>query len=251
MNEKELDELIPKNINSLKRTISELNILLNCITPEKGNFLFTDLIGRIVYNTCATSNSIMILAKEFNDYGVKSLTRKIYESYIILYFLLNSKNKSKEIAKILASEYSKENNLDLDNLISKIEKIVLSFNEDNRIIEEFKIQIKLKKKYWHWSGKSLNNILKEIHNDTNIIEFDRDLNNLKLEMLYDFNKYVHIDFELEQDFLTTNENGINHYKNPFEYSKVNLYKYLGFNRLILKDIIKILTDNKKSFANTS
>lgn len=250
--EEELDTLLQRNIISLEVQIRRLNGLLINILPQKGNYLFTDLIGRIVWHSCATSNTILILAKNYNDYGVKSLSRKVFECYLLLSHLFNSKDRSKEIAKILSNEFRKKQNLNIEDSISIIERLVYSFEEDEIILDEFKKQIKQKGNHWHWSGISFKTMIKDLKDEsTNSPDFENEMTNHKLFLLNSYNENAHIDFSLDEDFLEDNDNGTCQYKDPNSISKILLFKYLGLIRLILGDIEDILNENKESYLTST
>lgn len=76
--EEELEELLPRNKYTFKVSVQNLSSLLKKIKPEKGNFLFIDIIGRLVWNAAAISNSINTLIENNDSYGVKSLIRKLF-----------------------------------------------------------------------------------------------------------------------------------------------------------------------------
>jgi hypothetical protein len=250
--EEEWDKLLHRNIFSLECQTIRLNKLLTSILPQKGNFLFTDLIGRIVWHTCATSNTLLILAKNHNDYGIKSLSRKVFECYLLLTLLFNSKEKSKEIAKILCSEFRRKKNLTEEESILIIEKLVYSFEENETILDEFKAQIKQRRNHWHWSGISFRTMIKDFKDESSYMpDFDKEMIELKLKLLNSYNENAHVDFSLDEDFLEDNSDGTYQYKNPNDSSKILLYKYLGLIRLILGDIEDLLRNNRNSYFTTT
>ena len=98
--EDDLEYILSSNRRRVLFQMDRLLKLLNAIKPAAGNFLFSDLVGRIIWNAAAVTNSINQLTEKSNDYGVGSLLRKLVECKVLVGFMLTADNRSKIIAKI-------------------------------------------------------------------------------------------------------------------------------------------------------
>lgn len=242
--------------NRIRVQVDRLHELLNTIKPKRGNFLLPDLTGRIIWNATAITNSISQLAYNNNDYGVQSLIRKQFECYLLLDLLLTSSDQSKLIAKIMAYEFfdfdGHRNTFTFqghtkptkEEAIDAVKKVVEGFKEDKKIVDYFISAISSKKKHWHWSEQSFDNIIKRKFNPAD--EFERESLKQRLSLYELYNKSAHVD--VHQDRLIDLPNGKIKYSSPLEQSTNILIGLLGLSLMINEDIFDLVEEHRKNIG---
>lgn len=249
LSEEKLDELLPRNKHTFQSSVNLLYDLLKRIEPKEGHFLFIDIIGRIVWNAIAVSNSMNTLIKKNDSYGVGSLSRKLFECHLLLEYLFSTENKNKAIALIMAYHAyefkNKSNDFDTDQAIEKAEIIINRFGEDPKILEYLRsfLDPNRKQKNWHWSEMSFKKIIKKYFGNRGNEELNSMIIQLKLKLLNNFNNSAHVDLDLSNDYLKKAANGDLEYVSPFKSSKKELLGLIGLARQTIKDIIEIVESN--------
>jgi hypothetical protein len=239
-----IDDLIIRNKFTYSVQVKKLEKLLSKVKPKKGNFLFTDIVGRIIWNACATAKGIELLLEQDYDFGVRSMTRKLFECQILLMHLFQSDDPNKEIARVMAYSHDwKKNVIPVETMIEDITKIVNGFGESKEIIEHFKIFINGKKGHWHWTGKTFAKIIKDSSGKTSEDELNELETKTMLDYLGIFHQGAHVDLMLNEDLLSDSESGEIQYKDPFRKSKTKLFGFIGIARMTIQEIISLTEKN--------
>lgn len=208
--------------------VDQLTKLLNAIKPERSRFLFTDLIGRIVWNATATTNTIKNLAECNDDYGIASILRKLFECRILINYMFTTENRSEVIGRILANGYfdetenfsgSKLKEWRVDALDS-VRRIVAGFNEDQKIIDYFVGFIGNKRKHWHWIEQGFANASRKFDDRGD-------------SLFRSYSQMAHVN--VLDDYLEPTEEI--KYRSPLTSSTRRLAGLLGICRFINMDII--------------
>jgi hypothetical protein len=235
-NTPDVEHLLSSNRRRVKVQVDRLKTLLNAIKPAPGNFLFTDLVGRLVWNATATTNAIDQLADQMNDYGASSLLRKVFECKVLLEYMLTTPDKNAVIARIMAYEFfdasevrmnEAANRISKEPAIANVRKIVEGFKEDSAIINHFKSMIGNTRSHWHWLGESFEKVIKRMNPD--------DVKYFKL-----YSEFAHID--VSEDRLEPTEEIL--YQSPVGSSRVKTAGILGLTFLINQDIIITIEQNR-------
>jgi hypothetical protein len=234
------EQMLSSNRRRVKVQIDRLTVLLKAVKPAPSNFLFTDLVGRLVWNATATTNAIDQLADKMNDYGVSSLLRKLFECKVLLDYMLTTENRNVVIARIMAYNFFNISNVRAGNAterlsrqqaISDVRKIVEGFNEDPAIITLFTSMIANKRSHWHWLGES----------------FEKTLSRLNLSDAQSFKQYsefAHVD--IYEDRLEPTEEI--QYQSPVMTSRSRMAGLLGLVFMTNQDIIERVLDNRSTIA---
>src|SRR5688572_23960793 len=101
-NDEDFDDMFERHKRIIAHQVDQLIKLLNAVKPGCSQFLFTDLIGRIIWNTAATTNAIKNLAECKDDYGISSTLRRHFECKILINYMFTTENRSEVIGRILA-----------------------------------------------------------------------------------------------------------------------------------------------------
>lgn len=245
----DINEVLPRNIQSYQVLVQRLKESLVLIKPQKGNFLFRDIVGRVTWSSCTTAKSIEVLAIARDSYGIKSIVRKLWEAYLTLEHLFNAPSKDEEIARIMAYEYFDKNHPDntLEKVFEQVEEIIIKAEESLKILDYFRKFLNSKRKHWHWSEKSFDRLIQSI-NKTGNSSVDHLIHTTHRSFLKAFHKGMHIDLNLQEDLLTRNDMDELEYMNPFTSSKEDLFAYLGLSRMIIKNIIWLIEEKKHLLA---
>lgn len=245
----EIEKYLPTNKYTFSVQVDRLLTTLQKIKPRPGNFLYWDILGRILWNATATAKSMENLLKFDDHYGFHSLARKLLECKLLIIYLSRTENKSKVIARIMAYEYfDKKQNLTKEKLLEYVSVIVNGFKEDVEIIEYFKQDLDRGPKHWHWTEKSFEKLLISTLTSTGNKKIDSFMLATESKILNLFHKGMHVDLELEKDYLRDKPDGDIEYISPFEKSNEKLLGVIGLARLIIMDIIDLIElelSNKK------
>lgn len=242
--EEEIEHLIQMNKYTFSVQVDRLFNLLKNIKLEKGNILLHDIIGRIVWNASATASSIKLLINNNDEYGSRSLARKLFECKLLLEYIFHESDKSKVVARILAYDFFNEGAEESkEKAVNTISTFVNLTKDDDSIVKHFEYYINRGPKHWHWFEKSFEKIVKYLETKTGNALVDEMLFANNTDFLKLLHKSAHIDLDFKRDYKYVNSEGEIEFTSPLEYSKEKLFGIIGLSRIIMKDIIELVESN--------
>ena len=131
-----------------------------------------------------------------------------------------------------------------EEAIDAVKRIVEGFREDQKIVDYFISAISSKKKHWHWSEQSFDNIIKRKFDPAD--EFERESLKQRLSLYELYNISAHVD--IHQDRLLDLPNGKIEYRSPLEHSTSGLIGLLGLSLMINDDIFDFVEEHRKNIG---
>lgn len=168
---------------------------------------------------------------------------------MLINYMFHTENKSKAIALIMAYHFfdikERSKDINLNKAIKDAEKIVIGFEENAKIIDYLKsfLNPKRKRKSWHWSELSIEEIIKKYMINIDDQKLSKEVLRLKLSQLDLYHEGAHVNLDLSQDYLTNTTKEEIEYVNPLINSKAELLGFIGLARLSIQAIIKLVKEN--------
>lgn len=249
----DIEEILVRQKYFFGAKINKIENLQSKIKAIKGNYLFTDIVGRVLWHAVSTSKTIEHLIQNDDAYGIHSIARKLIECSLLLDYLFNATDRNNIISNILAQHYfdkQEESDRDLKEwMIQQVEKLVNEFEENPIIIEYFKDKINSKSKHWSWTNSSFNKLLKNsILDEMPDYLKDWSFDNRK-SVLNLLHKGSHINLDLETGFFKE-ENGDIVFRPPSDSSKEQLHGTIGISGMLIDEIHDIIESNMDTLNNS-